>query len=198
MQANSARLAEADTVEPLSLRKYALHKGVSLRAVQKAIASGRIQTTSDGKIDPVSADALWERNTAPRPTSAPARTVPQSKLLPAARPERVADQSEAMAPELPVAIGGLDYSRARTVSETYRARLHKLEYEERSGKLISRDEVEVAAFNRFRMFRDRMLNIPDRVAAVVAAESDAGNVHQTLSSEIRDALEEFADAGHRG
>ena len=103
-----------------------------------------------------------------------------------------------MASELPVATGGLDYSRARTVSETYRARLHKLEYEERSGKLISRDEVEVAAFNRFRMFRDRMLNIPDRVAAVVAAESDAGNVHQTLSSEIRNALEEFADAGHRG
>jgi hypothetical protein len=49
-------------VEPLSLRKYALHRNVSLRAVQKAIASGRIQTTPDGKIDPASADALWERN----------------------------------------------------------------------------------------------------------------------------------------
>jgi len=108
----------------------------------------------------------------------------------------MADSAEPAA-ELP-ATGGLDYSRARTVTETYRAKLCKIEFEERSGKLISRDEVQVAAFNRFRMFRDRMLNIPDRVAAVLAAESDTASVHETLSSEIRKALEEFADADNRG
>ena len=35
----------------LSLRAYAKHRGVSLTAVQKAIKSGRVTTTADGKID---------------------------------------------------------------------------------------------------------------------------------------------------
>ena len=50
------------------------------------------------------------------------------------------------------------------------ARLAKIDFEERSAKLVSADEVKVAAFNRFRQFRDGMLNIPDRLAAVLAAE----------------------------
>ena len=81
--------------------------------------------------------------------------------------------------------------------ENYLARLAKIEFEERSGKLVSRDEVQVAAFNKFRTFRDGMLNIPDRVAAVLAAESDPARVHEILATEIRKALLEFADGANR-
>lgn len=49
----------------VSLRAYARHRGVSLKAVQKAIESGRITKTPDGKINPEQADAEWARNTAP-------------------------------------------------------------------------------------------------------------------------------------
>ena len=52
----------------------------------------------------------------------------------------------------------------------------------------------MAAFNKFRQFRDHMLNIPDRVAAMVAAETEASKCHQILTTEIRRALNEFADA----
>jgi len=83
------------------------------------------------------------------------------------------------------------------VRENYLARLAKIEFEERSGKLVSRDEVQVAAFNKFRTFRDGMLNIPDRVAAVLAAESDPAMVHEILAIEIRKALLEFADGANR-
>ena len=71
--------------------------------------------------------------------------------------------------------------------------MSKLDFEERSGKLISRDEIQVVAFNRFRTFRDGMLNLPDRLAAVLAAESDSIKVHEILTTEIRKALLEFAD-----
>lgn len=74
------------------------------------------------------------------------------------------------------------------------ARLAKIEFEERTEKLVSRDEVQVAAFNRFRQFRDCMLNIPDRLAALLAAEGDPRQVHELLATEIRKALVEFADA----
>jgi len=42
--------------------------------------------------------------------------------------------------------------------------------------------------------RDSLLNIPDRLAATLAAETDADNVHQTLTVEIRKALDELAGA----
>lgn len=93
-------------------------------------------------------------------------------------------------------MGALDYAKARAVREQYLARLAKIEFEERSGKLISRDEVTVAAFNKFRTFRDGILNIPDRVAALLAAESDPHKVHEILTTEIRKALLEFADASN--
>jgi hypothetical protein len=86
-----------------------------------------------------------------------------------------------------------DYARARAVRETYLAKLAKIEFEERSGNLVSKHEVEVAAFNRFRTFRDGMLNIADRLSAVLAAEVDSASVHEILTTEIRKALEECTD-----
>ena len=162
----------------LSLRGYARHRGVSLAAVQKAIRSGRIATNADGMLDSDRADAEWNAKT--RPGQRHTKPVP-----PAARePERA---------EAPVA-GVFDYSRARAVRENYLARLANIEFEEKTAKLISRDEVQVAAFTKARTARDNLLNIPDRLAATVAAESDADKVHQILTAEIRKALDELAGA----
>jgi hypothetical protein len=162
----------------LSLRGYARHRGVSLTAVQKALHSGRISATADGMIDSDHADAEWKAKTRPgqRRGSQPATA--------AREPER----SE------PTAASGLDYFRARAVRENYLARLAKIEFEEKTAKLISRDEVQVAAFTRGRTARDNLLNIPDRLAATLAAEPDADKVHQILTGEIRKALDELAGA----
>jgi pyruvate/2-oxoglutarate dehydrogenase complex dihydrolipoamide acyltransferase (E2) component len=159
----------------LSLRAYAKHRGVSLAAVQKAIHSGRITPTADGLIDSDRADAEWNAKTRPgqrQPKAAAA--VPRE---PAEAPP-----------------GGLDYFRARAIRESYLARLAKIEFEERTAKLVSRDEVQVAAFTRGRTVRDNLLNIPDRLAATLAAETDVDRVHHLLSVEIRKALEELAGA----
>jgi hypothetical protein len=182
----------------VSMRAYARHRGVSLKAVQKALGSGRIEKTAAALIDVELADANWARRTAPRPLAA----------KPSLNDEQAADEG----PEVPhertrddtqriprsradVPLGsGADYSRARAIRENYLARMAKLDFEERSGKLMSRDEVKVAAFNRFRTFRDAMLNIPDRLAALVAAETDPVRVHDLLTTEIRNALMEVSDA----
>jgi hypothetical protein len=158
----------------MSLRQYAKHRGVALSAVQKAIKSQRIATLPDGRIDSGAADAGWKHNTR---AYAPAVT---------RRPEPEEDEVSAF--------GASQYTKARAVREHYQARLAKIEYEERIGKLASKDEVQVAAFNKFRQFRDHMLNIPDRVAAMVAAESDAARCYEIIAIEIRKALNEFADS----
>jgi hypothetical protein len=74
---------------------------------------------------------------------------------------------------------------SRAVRESYLARLAKIEFEARSGRLVCRDEVTGAAFTNSRTIRDNLLNIPDRIAAILAAESDHVQTHRILSDEIR-------------
>ncbi len=49
----------------ISIRAYAARKGVSDTAVRKAIKSGRITLTKNGKINPALTDRQWEANTDP-------------------------------------------------------------------------------------------------------------------------------------
>jgi hypothetical protein len=182
----------------VSLRAYAKHRGVTLKAVQKAIESGRIHPNADGKIDTDRADAEWARNTGPKVRRTTAASAPIDP-----RPGQPRADS-------PVS-GGLDYAMARAIIANYEARLVKLDYEERIKKLVKSDEVSIAAFNLFRMFRDRLLNMPDRVVGALLAEFrevlralgvnvetvSLEKVHGILMAEVRGFLEEFADAAHR-
>jgi hypothetical protein len=158
--------------------------------VQKAIKSGRITPSASGKIDAVIADGQWDKNTAPRPTtrSPPAQAASSQPAVPIAEPPPRAESPGS---------AGLEYSRARAVRETYLAKMSKIDYDERSNNLVSRQEMEVAAFNKYRTFRDNILNIADRVSAVLAAESDPANVHKILSMELRKALQEDDDGDER-
>jgi hypothetical protein len=158
-------------VPVVSLRKYAEHRGVSHTAVQKAVKQGRIQTTAEGRIDVEQADAAWDRNSSP-----------VTGAVRAGRPERPAEP----------ATSGPSYAQSRAVRELYLARLARIEFEERSGKLVSRDEVTVAAFTTARTIRDNLLNIPDRLAATLAAEMEPSRVHEILTEEIRKALSELS------
>jgi hypothetical protein len=48
--------------------------------------------------------------------------------------------------------------------------------------------VQSAAFNRYRQYRDAMLNIPDRLAAACAAETDPTAIKNMLVNEIMCAI----------
>src|SRR5712691_2315769 len=83
--------------ESMSLRAYARHRGVSLRAVQKALKSGRISAREDGRLDADAADANWARNTAPRPQtpSRPASKPSSKRAIPAVSPQSAHHHAEA-------------------------------------------------------------------------------------------------------
>jgi hypothetical protein len=170
----------------LSQRGYATYRGVAVRAVQKAIESGRISTLPDGRIDSDVADTEWAQNTQ-------------------ARPARKREEEDGDA------LGALQYNKARAVREHYQARLAKIEYEERIGSLVPKDEVKIAQFQIDRQRRDAMLNIADRVCAVIAADVkdilvgfgvpaesaaaiDMTRVHTVMTTEIRNGLNDYADA----
>jgi len=180
----------------LSIRAYAQHRGVSHTAVAKAIKAGRISKEADGTIDPAKADTQWERNTLPSQNLNTGATKPAPKVAtpPVSTPVSTAPVAnrELQSPLETGRIAAPDYQTSRAIREAYAARLAKLEYEERTAKLISSDEVEMRTFNLARRLRDRMQTLPRRLAAALAVEQDPRVIEQRLNDEIRQALEELS------
>ncbi len=168
----------------MNVTAYARHRGVSHVAVLKAIKAGRIAKEADGTIDPVKADAAWGGNTSPAQQRKPK---PEEK----ARPKTTVAERSADAPA-PVA-GGPSYAQSRAIKEAYLARLAKLDYEEKSVALVRADSVKVAWFNVLRVLRDRVLNLPDRLAPLLASETDPKLVRELLDTELRQILNDVAD-----
>ena len=77
---------------------------------------------------------------------------------------------------------------AKTRHEQARAALAELDLRRRQGELLVARDVEAAQFEQARALRDALLAVPDRLAAVLAAEADPQTVHDLLVEEITAAL----------
>jgi hypothetical protein len=183
----------------LSIRAYAQHRGVSHTAVAKAIKAGRISVEPDGTIDPAKADAQWARNTLPSQNLNPgaSRSAPKVATPPVSTPVSTAPvANRELQPPLETRAAAPDYQTSRAIREAYAARLAKLEFEERTGKLLNADEVKVKHFNLARLLRDRIQQIPRKLApqivAAVVAQPDQRVVEDLLMEAIREALEELS------
>ena len=178
----------------LSIRAYAQHRGVSHTAVAKAIKAGRISKEPDGTIDPAKADTQWERNTLPSQSlDTRASKLTQKVATPAVSTPVSSREAQA---SLETRAAAPDYQTSRAIREAYAARLAKLEFEERTGKLLNADEVKVKHFNLARLLRDRIQQIPRKVApqivAAVVVQPDQRVVEDLLMEAIREALEELS------
>ena len=90
------------------------------------------------------------------------------------------------------------YAQSRAIREAYAARLAKIEYEERTQKLVAVDSVKVEAFKVGRTIRDAILNIPDRISNELAGYGDdPAKIHERLTQELILALEELVNAGRK-
>lgn len=83
-------------------------------------------------------------------------------------------------------------AQSQRKKEEFRAKLVELEYEERVGTLVRKDDVEKEQFRIGRLVRDAVLNVPARLAGILAAETDQRKVHDLLEKELRQALEALA------
>lgn len=192
----------------MTQREYAAHKGVSQPAVSKALKTGRIKLESDGKIDPVKADAAWSRNTDPEKqangktggaktarTAQPRAPTPESTHAPtASRPTQAASHADESGGS---SSAPLDYNRARTVRETFAARIEELKYRELSGQYVSRDAVKIGLFKVFTILKGSILGIhsaarlqseiPPRTVELI------DNLCRAALAEAHKSLEEIAD-----
>ena len=170
----------------VSQAEYARQRGVSRQYVGQMVAKGIIGL-SNRKVDTDQADAALA---ALREPARPERRAKPDAPIPAP----IASPSpETSAGELPTLL-----LKSRIKSEVERAKLLEIKARVEAGKYIAVADVKVAAFNRARVVRDALLNIPERLAAMLAAEGDEQRVHQILAAEIRAALEELMDDTERG
>jgi hypothetical protein len=166
----------------MTLSAYAKHRGVSAPRITKAIQTGIISPVKDKEgrrmIDVDKADAEWERN------------IDKSQI----RHPDILAKKEYQTKNKITSAGIPSLTESRAIKEGFLARLAKLDFEEKSGKLILVDRVKQQAFECAQNVRNALLNIPQKISAEIASEVDPFKIEQILDKEIRSALEELSRA----
>lgn len=155
--------------------------GVARQSVHELVKRGILHVDADGRIDvELARVAILQRV---RPSGKTAAAAAGSTAAAAAAVASPAD-------------GGpiTSYHVARTLREATEARIAQMELAKMRGELVSAADVSRVTFNAMRMLRDRLTSIADRVAAVVASESDVGRCHAVIAAEVRDCLQDAAGA----
>ena len=164
--------------------EYAKIKGWSPSYVSKLCSKGLI-VESDGLINVVATDKRIKE--AQDPAREPFKKEVKAKAKAKATTSKKDTQTGKDTQDL-------SYAQARTERERIKAKKEKVEYDMLMCKLVDSEEVRISAFNRARILRDVMFNIPDRISTILAAESNPRKVHQILFKEIRIVLEEQSNA----
>ncbi len=121
--------------------------------------------------------------------------VMRGRLVDAAASDAVLDDK----PEpLPSGQQPTTLAQARLAREVFSAKLKKLEYETRIGKLVPTDEVSIKWFTLGRQIRDRLLGMPSKLAPQLAAETDVRRVREILDAEVTLALKSLAEEIRNG
>jgi hypothetical protein len=194
----------------ISLREMGRRMDVSGVAVRKAINTGRIPADCVGVhptngrpviLDYERAAKHWRDNTMQGKNHAAGQRRADKIGTPRGKTGGVDDQRGALAGESTASLdqsaantSAGQYQKARTVRETYQAKLAQLDYEEKAGELVRRDDLRVELFNASRGMRDRLGQLPDRLSGELAGMTDQHAVALMLQTEITNALEEIADA----
>ncbi len=176
----------------MGLREYSRYReakslpGGTLRAVQKAIETGRITTIADGKgrpkIDPEVADIQWGRNTDPDQS---ARANSGKDVLPPPSGQATGSQ-QGLERE------GSAYWDAKTRRETAEATKAELQLAEMENSLVKRAAVERAAYEAGRLLRDMVLSVPSRLAPEMAGMTEPQAIEARMRAELRKVLDELA------
>jgi phage terminase Nu1 subunit (DNA packaging protein) len=151
----------------LSQADYARHRRVSRQYISRLAKAG-VLVMRGRKVDVAASDAVLDD-----------------------RPDKVS-QAATSGPVEPGA-QTTTYAQAKLADMVFRAKLRRLEFETKSGKLIPADEVKVQWFKLARQIRDKLLAVPSKLAPQLAALSEVREVRELLDGEIEAILRGLED-----
>ena len=139
--------------------EYARHRGKSRQYISRLAKAG-VLVLRGGKVDVASSDAVLDD-----------------------RPEPVSERVTASPSE--VAPAGTTFAQAKTADMVFKAKLRKMEYDVRMGKLVEAELVKQRWSAVLRLIVDRILAWPNRLAPEVAALTDERQVREAILREAR-------------
>jgi len=148
----------------MNMSEYARHRGVSPRAVRKALQLGRIdRVPGSGRrcIDPESADRQWDERTGPRRDD-------------------------------PEPIRQLSYMEAKARRETALAQMAEIDLAKARGETADARKIRAVAMTVGRMTRDALLGLPYKLAPELVGLDDASEIEGSLTRALRSALDDLS------
>ena len=157
--------------------EYARHRRKSRQYISQLAKAG-VLVMRGGKIDVHATDTVLDDKPVDEVRESPATLSGPSRPAPDSLPQA----------------GGASFGQARTIEMVFRAKLRRLEFETKQARLIEAEAVRKTVAEAVRTIRDGILGLPDRLATVLAAESDSKKVHVILKAELTRELEGLAHA----
>ena len=183
-------MASNQSIKPRKLTESGLARelgGVSRQAVHELVKRGILSKDKDGIIDVEMAKiALLNRV---RPSGKTTTSLTEAAATEAATPTTPAEPDENA--EI------TSYHIAKTLREAAEAQIARLKLAEMRGELIRVDAVKTALAHAYSATRDALLQIPARLAPLLAADAEPASVQNSLYSEIHQALQHLAGASER-
>lgn len=181
----------------MTLTAYAARRGVSPKAVSKAVAAGRLSASvvrdqhGAPKIDdPDMADREWEANTRARVDYA----APSSSVEPAPAENARGGAPAAQSPEVAAYYAHRSAREAEAArKERLQADLAELTLAERRGGMVPADQARRDVQARYASVKTRLLGVPRLVAQRLPHL--AAEVVPVIDALVREALEELASGG---
>ncbi len=149
----------------ISQAEYARHRAKSRQYISRLAKAG-VLVMRGGKVDANASDAVLDDRPEPvseRVVSAPAEVTPS----------------------------GATFAQARTADMVFKAKLRKMEYDQRMGKLVEAELVKQRWSAIYRLIVDRILAWPNRLAPEVAALTDERQVREAILREVRALVNEL-------
>jgi len=159
----------------ITMAELAMLKNVSRQAVSKKIKTGKLDSAivnHNGKrmVNKEEAFRLWDIQALPSKDTTVRKQLKQ---------EINAKTDD----EIPA------YGESKAKREYFLAELAKLDVEEKKEQLVSVDEIKKSSFATGRSIREALTNLADRLSHQLAGEDDATVIHNIISNEHREALE---------
>ena len=152
----------------MSQAEYARHRAKSRQYISRLAKAG-VLVMRGGKVDVAASDAVLDDR--PEPVS-----------------ERVA------AAPIETASTGTTFTQAKTADMVFKARLRKMEYDQRMGKLMETDLFRQRIEAILMVIKETAMAWPNRVAPEVAPLTDERQVWDVLMREVRVLLHDTRSA----
>jgi len=160
----------------VSQAEFARMEGKARSYITALKGAGRLVMTEDGKVDVEASRARIAGTSDPNRDDVTQRHAENRQAAPVE-----ASQSDKI---------GSSYQAARAVKEKFSAMQAKLEYERAIGKVVEKSEVEGAIADVVTAFRQRLENMPHRIAPEIVGK-DLDAIRATLKQEVFGALAEM-------